>query len=479
MKITNKLIKSLIKEAMEENFRDSPEEKEMMGKMSNKEFSDYVTRDRHTVPNLKGDMGPVDGMEGPYQYKSGAVLYYDPKAGKYYDRRRDIYIDNEEASQLTTENRMEDEGTPIPPEELHDALSGAIYDLYKYVNGVRPRWMKFSEMSIEELEKMHDSLTAELEQQAKEEEAQKWHSRMEDPNQELEDRYISDHDAYEAEAKRMMTPEEGEGTPSRMGMERFHQSEFARSQARQLLDKDRLREMIREEYNKTLVENVTNIKFTDDELATLCAALTGYDESFYDSTAFEKLFEYYTSIPQEEGGMPYGTAKAKTGDPYVWILDRLTPEMIGGCAEAGDMTFLEENEELYKDSMVSSWIKFVIRNPEQDELLLRLWGAMIGGTPYQEVVAMATEALGYKPKMGSFGSPIMPDRGSEEDYLMGIMSGIKFHARKVKPDVEYPTSEEVAAEVERVRTRPRQPRRPVPKKPYGGGTRNRPWDRST
>ena len=227
MKITNKLIKSLIKETMEENFRDSPEEKEMMGKMSNKEFSDYVTHDRHTVSDLKGDMGPLSGMEGPYQYKSGAVLYYDPKARKYYDRQKDMYIDNRELAQIFMENKGE--GTPIPPEELHGALSGAIYDLYKYVNGIRPRWMKFSEMSIEELEKMHNSLTAELEQQAKEEEAQKWHSRMEDPNQELEDRYISDHDAYEAEAERMMTPEEGEGTPSRMGMERFHQSEFARS----------------------------------------------------------------------------------------------------------------------------------------------------------------------------------------------------------------------------------------------------------
>ena len=116
--------------------------------------------------------------------------------------------------------QMEDMGTPIPPEELHGALSGAIYDLYKYVNGVRPRWMNFDEMSVEELEKMHHSLTAELEQQAQEEESQKWLSRLEepDPNQELEDRYISDHDAYEAEKERMMTPEAGEtgsGCPTR------------------------------------------------------------------------------------------------------------------------------------------------------------------------------------------------------------------------------------------------------------------------
>ena len=50
----------------------------------------------------------------------------------------------------------------IPDDELHGALSGAIYDLYKYVNGIRPRWMNFKNMSVPELEAMHDRLTTEL-----------------------------------------------------------------------------------------------------------------------------------------------------------------------------------------------------------------------------------------------------------------------------------------------------------------------------
>lgn len=91
---------------MTEGFRDSDEEKEMMSKMSNKEFYKYVTRDRHVVPNLKGDMDEIPGMEGPFQFKSGAVLYYDPKAGKYYDRGKDMYIDNEEAANLTMEENQ-------------------------------------------------------------------------------------------------------------------------------------------------------------------------------------------------------------------------------------------------------------------------------------------------------------------------------------------------------------------------------------
>ena len=78
----------------DEAFRGSDKEKEMMKKMSNKEFYDYVTRDRHTVPNLKGDMGPLPGLEGPFQFQDGQVLYYDPKAGKYYDRGKDMYVEN-------------------------------------------------------------------------------------------------------------------------------------------------------------------------------------------------------------------------------------------------------------------------------------------------------------------------------------------------------------------------------------------------
>ena len=78
----------------DEGYRGSDEEKKAMSKMSNKELYKYVTRDRHTVPNLKGDMGPLPGLEGPFQFEDGHVLYYDPKAGKYYDRGKDQFVEN-------------------------------------------------------------------------------------------------------------------------------------------------------------------------------------------------------------------------------------------------------------------------------------------------------------------------------------------------------------------------------------------------
>ena len=45
-----------------------------------------------------------------------------------------------------------------------------------------------------------------------------------------------------------------------------------------------------------------------------------WNDDFYGSSAFDKLFEYFAF---ETGEMPYGTAKARDGEPDVWILEYL------------------------------------------------------------------------------------------------------------------------------------------------------------
>ena len=195
---------------------------------------------------------------------------------------------------------------------------------------------------------MYHSLSAELEQQAQEDEAHAYKPDYEgNPNQELEDRYISDHDAYEAEKERMMTPEKGEDKPQKQGMGRRPLVGPARDVRRgrkisEDITSERLREIIAEEYNKVLVENVTNINFNEDELGTICAALNGYAEDFLDSSAFAKLYDYY------QGEIPYDIESQSSSaemTPDEWILDQLTPEMIDGCAEAGEMHHLQEKKE--------------------------------------------------------------------------------------------------------------------------------------
>ncbi len=61
---------------------------------------------------------------------------------------------------------------------------------------------------------------------------------------------------------------------------------------------------------------------TAEEVAAMPEYLEG-EEEFYDTPAFNKLFEY---LCFETGVMPYGVAKARTETPDVWILDYLNDE---------------------------------------------------------------------------------------------------------------------------------------------------------
>lgn len=43
---------------------------------------------------------PRKGLEGPYPYPGGQVLYYDPRAGQYWDPKTDFYVEQEEMNLL-------------------------------------------------------------------------------------------------------------------------------------------------------------------------------------------------------------------------------------------------------------------------------------------------------------------------------------------------------------------------------------------
>lgn len=48
----------------------------------------------------KGRFGPRPGLEGPFEYPNGRVLYYDPKDGQYWDPLTDWFVPDEEVSDL-------------------------------------------------------------------------------------------------------------------------------------------------------------------------------------------------------------------------------------------------------------------------------------------------------------------------------------------------------------------------------------------
>ncbi len=43
---------------------------------------------------------PRQGLEGPFFYANGRVLYYDPKEGQYYDPLTDYYVEQDEINEL-------------------------------------------------------------------------------------------------------------------------------------------------------------------------------------------------------------------------------------------------------------------------------------------------------------------------------------------------------------------------------------------
>lgn len=46
------------------------------------------------------EYGARKGLEGPFHYPNGRVLYYDAPAGEYYDPTTDYYVPNDEVAEL-------------------------------------------------------------------------------------------------------------------------------------------------------------------------------------------------------------------------------------------------------------------------------------------------------------------------------------------------------------------------------------------
>lgn len=62
-----------------------------------------------TVRDTSGRVwGPKRGLEGPFKYRGGEVLYYDPRlnGGTYYDPTTDMYLSNDEASRIIMRTAM-------------------------------------------------------------------------------------------------------------------------------------------------------------------------------------------------------------------------------------------------------------------------------------------------------------------------------------------------------------------------------------
>lgn len=46
---------------------------------------------------------PRNGLEGPFYFATGRVLYYDAREGQYWDPLTDFYVPNDEVADLHAE----------------------------------------------------------------------------------------------------------------------------------------------------------------------------------------------------------------------------------------------------------------------------------------------------------------------------------------------------------------------------------------
>lgn len=46
--------------------------------------------------------GPRPGLEGPFVYANGRILYYDTKEGQYWDPKTDFFLEQDELDLLNS-----------------------------------------------------------------------------------------------------------------------------------------------------------------------------------------------------------------------------------------------------------------------------------------------------------------------------------------------------------------------------------------
>ena len=149
--------------------------------------------------------GAVEGHSGAGQQNKDREEGY-PLAGKKRKKRKNTLI-------------REVDGTPLEGQELRDAMISGISDMFKDMNGIRPRFYNFSAMSDKEIEDLYIRIDAEYDDWWNEERVQADLDDIARMKQAQQDAQDAD-DRAAAELAAMQTPEDGEEFAKHSGMGR-------------------------------------------------------------------------------------------------------------------------------------------------------------------------------------------------------------------------------------------------------------------
>ena len=98
-----------------------------------------------------------DGLEGPFSTLSGKVVYYDPKAGSYYDPDTDMYISYDDFQKLDNDysDMKEDKkgATPEEEDEFHRELDKLVHKTFGHSSDEKKRKTSLSDVVKEKMDK--------------------------------------------------------------------------------------------------------------------------------------------------------------------------------------------------------------------------------------------------------------------------------------------------------------------------------------
>jgi hypothetical protein len=134
-------IKTIKEPNLSEGKVDRAEHKRRMEKAMRAQGTRVV---REIDPN---EYPPIRGMEGPFRFRDGRVLYYDPREGKYYDSKSDMYVPNDDLPESLDEGVYSDKAMSMKKVEamiekkgwmvLRSELSGSEYYIQFSLSGSR------------------------------------------------------------------------------------------------------------------------------------------------------------------------------------------------------------------------------------------------------------------------------------------------------------------------------------------------------
>jgi hypothetical protein len=273
------------------------------------------------------------GLEGPFSTKSGKVVYYDPKEGKYYDPDTDFYIGYEDYAKMD-----EDATVGTIPASGTVGTSGGMGQRTQFAPTGKTTNAKFNKNGQIELDtEPEDDGSVNLDADAVKQLQQAGVQIKENEDSPVAGaivrRIMSQRlDLLKQYGPALVTQAVDEVADFVGDVEEIGSSDVSGwvKHVEQML-----RDNPPEAFGKAVTEGTDTLDGILSKFSTDYAKFKAGGDIDENQDFFDALYEYYSN----SGEMPYGTMKARDGDPYEWITDRLDQESgIAPVAEADEAT---------------------------------------------------------------------------------------------------------------------------------------------